>query len=193
MTDSLLVIRKHFERFIDISDDAWEYYLSFCSVKNYPAKSKILVPGDFSNFEAYVLSGLLRLYVIDENNQEVTIHFAKEDWWVGDMNSYLTKKPSQFYIETIEPTTLASISFEDKELVFKKFPIYERCYRLIFQKTHFALMERLIGILSKTAEVRYQNFIEKYPDIQQRVAQHYIASYLGITPVFLSKIRAKKK
>jgi CRP-like cAMP-binding protein len=193
MTDSLQVIRKHLERFIDISDDAWEYYISFVSIKNYPAKTKILVPGDFSNFEAYVLNGLLRLYVIDENNQEVTIHFAKEDWWVGDMNSFLNNKPSQFYIETIEPTTLASISFENKEMIYKKFPIFERCYRLIFQKTHFALMERLIGILSKTAEVRYQSFIEKYPDIQQRVAQHYIASYLGITPVFLSKIRAKKK
>jgi CRP/FNR family cyclic AMP-dependent transcriptional regulator len=193
MTDSLQVIRKHLERFIDISDDAWEYYISFVSIKNYPAKTKILVPCDFSNFEAYVLNGLLRLYVIDENNQEVTIHFAKEDWWVGDMNSFLNNKPSQFYIETIEPTTLASISFENKEMIYKKFPIFERCYRLIFQKTHFALMERLIGILSKTAEVRYQSFIEKYPDIQQRVAQHYIASYLGITPVFLSKIRAKKK
>jgi CRP-like cAMP-binding protein len=193
MTESTLKIRKHFDKFIDLTDEAWLYYESFCFIQTFPPKTKILVPGDFSNLESYVLSGLLRLYVIDENDQEVTIHFAKEDWWIGDMNSYIQNKASQFYIETLEPTTLISISFNDKEKVFKKYPIFERCYRLIFQKTHFALMERLIGILSKTAEVRYQNFIDKYPDIQQRVAQHYIASYLGITPVFLSKIRAKKK
>ena len=131
------------------------------------------------------------MYYIDENGSETDIFFASEDWWIGDLISFSQRSPSKLYIQALEDSEVLVINRENKERLFEKVPAFERLFRLMVQKAFESMMNRLLSTFSETAELRYLDFVKKYPSIPARVPQHLIASYLGITPEFLSKIRAK--
>lgn len=164
---------------------------SLLQVKHYPKKAYLLQEGEICQFEAYVNKGCVRTYFIDENGFEVTLMFAVEDWWIGDIASFYHQQPSNLFIETLEESELLVFNPVTKEMLLNEIPKFERVFRLMVQRRLAVTQERLIHTISKPAQDKYLDFIHRYPDIPQRVPQHYIASYLGISPEFVSKIRAR--
>ena len=119
------------------------------------------------------------------------MQFAIEDWWVSDIASFHEQKPSRMFIETLEDCEVLVLTPASKETLLKEAPCFERMFRLMVQRNLSRLQERLFQTIAKTAVEKYLDFLERYPTIPQRVAQHYIASYLGFSPEFLSKVRTK--
>ncbi len=154
-------------------------------------KQLLLREGEICNFEAYIRSGCLRTFYIDENGSEVILQFSVEDWWVSDIGSFHDRTPSLLYIEAVEDSELLTLNPSSKEELLARVPQFERVFRLMIQRHLSALERRLIRTIAKTAEERYVEFVRQYPKIALRVPQHYIASYLGMTPEFLSKIRRR--
>lgn len=184
-------IDNNVNRSVTFNNDELETFHNLIEVKTFPKKSILLREGEICNFEAYVNKGCTRTYYIDENGSEVTLQFGIEDWWLGDVTSFHEQKPSRMFIETIEETELFMFTPETKEELLFKVPKFERVFRLLIQRNLSATQNRLFNSISKPAPERYLEFIEKYPTIPKRVPQIYIASYLGISPEFLSKIRGK--
>lgn len=175
----------------DFTTSELDFFNTILEYKKVPKKTFLLQEGEVCHFEAYILKGCIRKYYINEHGLEVILAFAVEDWWVSDIASFHENKPSQFYIETLEDCELLILTPETKERLLKEVPKFERIFRLLVQRNLSAMQNRLIDTIAKTAQEKYVEFLKLYPTIPQRVAQHYIASYLGITAEFLSKVRAK--
>ncbi|MBC7846327.1 MAG: Crp/Fnr family transcriptional regulator [Flavobacterium sp.] len=175
----------------EFTPDEIEYFNSILQYKEVPKKTLLLQEGEICNFEAYILKGCIRKYYINENGFEVIVQFAVEDWWISDIASFHEKKPSKLFIETLEDCQLLMLTPETKEMLLQKVPKFERIFRLLIQRNLSAMQNRLIDTIAKSAQEKYLEFIKLYPSIPQRVAQHYIASYLGISAEFLSKVRTK--
>lgn len=160
-------------------------------VKHFPKKTYLLKEGEICNFEGYINKGCVRTYFIDDKGFEVTLMFSVEDWWIGDVASFYEQKPSTLFIETLEDCEVMMFNPVTKEMLLKEIPKFERVSRILVQRSLAATFNRLISTITKPAQDKYLDFIQRYPTIPQRVPQHYIASYLGISPEFLSKVRAK--
>lgn len=184
-------LRKHVSRIIDISESEWEYFRSLFSSKKLKKKQFLLRSGEVCSYEYYVTSGCLRTYNIDSNGFEHILMFSVEDWWAGDMHSFLTGEPAFFNIDALEDTEVLQIDLPGLERLYRKIPKFERYFRIIIQNSFISHQKRVVQNMSLTAEEKYRSFIAKYPKLEQRVAQKQIASYLGITPEFLSHIRKK--
>jgi CRP-like cAMP-binding protein len=154
-------------------------------------KSFLLQEGEICRFEAFVLKGLLRVYHVDASGFEQILYFAIENWWVTDIDSFTNETRSQLYIEALEDSEILFISKTDKLIAYDTIPKIEKLFRIMTQKTHVALQRRMIDNLSKTADQRYLDFIEKYPVHYARLTNRQVAAYLGISHEFLSKIRNK--
>ena len=167
------------------------YFNSLLQLRKVKKKTLLLKEGEICNFEAFVNKGCIRNYYIDENGAEVTLQFAIEDWWVSDIASFHDRKPSHMFIETLEDCEILVLTPETKEELLHKVPKFERMFRLMVQRNLSRMQERLFQTISTNATDKYLDFLERYPTIPQRVAQHYIASYLGMSPEFLSKVRTR--
>jgi len=184
-------ILQNVSKYITLSESDEQLFLSLLEVKTFPKKTILLHEGDVCQFEAYVNSGCLRTYYINENGFEVVLQFSIEDWWVSDIASFDSQKPSHLFIETLEDVEVLVLSHENKERLLLEIPTFERFFRILLRRNLAATQSRLIQTMAKPAQEKYLDFIKLYPTISQRVAQHYIASYLGISPEFLSKIRSR--
>ncbi|WP_051292628.1 Crp/Fnr family transcriptional regulator [Olivibacter sitiensis] len=173
------------------SDKELQFFNNLLQYKEVPKKTFLLHQGEICRFEAYVVKGCVRVYFIDAQGAELTLYFAVEDWWVSDIASFQEHKPSTLFIETLEDSELLLLTLETKELLLKEIPLFERVFRLMVQRNLANLQERLFQTVTTSAVEKYLNFLERYPNIPNRVAQHYIASYLGFTPEFLSKVRRR--
>jgi CRP-like cAMP-binding protein len=156
-----------------------------------PRKTLLLQEGAICNFESYLNKGCIRNYYIDDKGEEVTLQFAIEGWWVSDITSFHERKPSKMFIETLEDCEVLELSPEGKEQLLHQVPKFERMFRLMVQRNLSRMQERLFQTITTTATEKYLDFLDRYPTIPQRVAQHYIASYLGFSPEFLSKVRGR--
>jgi CRP-like cAMP-binding protein len=184
-------INKYISKCVLISPEELEYVNSLMEYKKVAKKTIMLHEGDVCNFEAYIIKGCIRTYYIDVKGIEVTLQFAIEDWWVSDIASFHDHTPSSMFIETLEDCELLTLNPQTKELLLSKVPKLERVFRLMVQRNLSVLQGRLFKTIATSAKDKYLDFINRYPTIPQRVAQHYIASYLGISPEFLSKIRTR--
>ena len=163
------------------------------NTRKYRKRQYILQEGEVMRFDSFVLSGLTRLYEVDEKGHEHIVMFGPEGWWVGDLYSFFAEMPSRFNIDCLEDTEVMQISKENLETLYSRVPKMERHFRILLQNAYIASTARVTSSLIKSATERYAEFIERYPDIEQRVPDHQIASYLGITPQSLSRIRAGRK
>ena len=152
----------------------------------------ILQEGEITRYETFIVKGVSRIYEIDEKGQEHILQFGLEDWWVGDLYSFLTETPTTFNIDCLEDTEVLQISKTDLETLYGQVPKMERHFRLIIQNAFIASTRRVSATLSKSALERYEEFLRQYPQIEQRVPNHQIAAYLGITPQSLSRIRSQQ-
>lgn len=140
----------------------------------------------------YVNSGCLMTYYTDADGSDHVIQFAMAGWWTGDLHSFTKEEPSIYSTRALADSEVFHLPKADMEMLLQKFPKLERYFRILFQNSIVSHQYRLIQNLSATADQRYENFSKRYPSLEQYVPLKYIASYLGITPEFLSKIRRKR-
>jgi CRP-like cAMP-binding protein len=185
-------INKSISRYVNFSQEELNIFNSLLEYRKVPKKTIMLREGEMCNFEAFVVKGCVRKYYIDPSGFEVILQFAIEDAWVSDISfSIYEDKPSRIFIETMEDCEFLVFTPETKEELFAKAPKFERAFRILLHRNLASTQNRLFNAISKTALEKYLEFLELYPTLPQRVAQHYIASYLGISAEFLSKTRAK--
>lgn len=184
-------IDQYVNRCTPLSSADMDYFHSILKPVSIGKKTWLLREGDTSDFVAYVVKGCLRKYCIDDDGAEIILQFAIEDWWVGDIAGSVSPVPSQVYVQALEDSDLLLIHNEDREQLLRRVPAFERMFRLMIERSYVVLQDRFVATLTKPADERYLAFVEKYPAVVQRVPQHYIASYLGITPEFLSRVRAR--
>ena len=155
--------------------------------------NQLIGPNEVVRHQYFVLEGSLRTYLIDSQGKEHTIQFAVENWWVSDYQSYYKECPSVQHVECLEDCRLLKISKEYLLGTFDRLPNLERYFRKQLENAFVAFQVRILSSLQLTAEERYTEFIKAYPNIEQRVKNYQIASYLGITPESLSRVRKKRK
>lgn len=185
------LILKNVSKHISINEKEKAFFVSLLEATTLKARQIYLRAGEVCKYSAFVNDGALKSYTVDKDGKEHILSFAISDWWIADMYSYISRKPAVLTIEAIADADILMLSYEHQQELFEKVPKFERFFRILIEKALVANQERLIDNLSSTAEDRYLHFIKKYPSIPSCVPQHNIASYLGITPEFLSKIRGR--
>jgi CRP-like cAMP-binding protein len=184
-------IQNYISRFVQLTPEEIAFINEHLELRSIPKKTIMLNAGEVCDFEAYVNKGCIREYFIDRKGAELTLEFAVEDWWVSDITSFESQSPSNMYIETLEDCELLVLTRDSKERLLARIPKLERMFRLMIQRHLTVVQNRLFRTVSYSAMDKYREFIKRYPTISQRVPQHYIASYLGISPEFLSRLRKR--
>ncbi|MEM7109864.1 MAG: Crp/Fnr family transcriptional regulator, partial [Bacteroidota bacterium] len=151
----------------------------------------IVQPRFVCKHQTYVVSGALRSYFVTDNGEDHTIQFAINDWFISDFNSYISQTPASLYVEALENSLIQQIKYDDVESLCLSNPKFERYFRLVSQKAFAFSQRRILSNLNKSAEGRYLEFQSNYPDIVKKVPQYALASYLGMSAEFLSKIRKR--
>jgi CRP/FNR family transcriptional regulator, anaerobic regulatory protein len=187
----MALIIQNMEKIISLTNEEKELILSKIELKHYNAKTVLLQAGQVAQYSYFVKSGILRSFTINDNIVEHVLQFACEDWWIGDMYSLISQKPGNLFIEVNEDAEVALLSKENQEELYHKIPKLERFFRILTENSLVANQERLMDNLSLTAEERFEKFCSKYPSLIQKVPQKQIASYIGVTPEFFSKMKAK--
>ncbi|MEN2398698.1 Crp/Fnr family transcriptional regulator [Flavobacterium sp. MC2016-06] len=186
-------INAAISRYVNFTQEELDIFNSLLYFKQIKKKTIMLQKGEKCTFDAFVVRGCIRKYYIDENGLEVILQFAVENSWISDISfSIYETNGSNIFIETIENTDILIFSPETKEKLFEQAPRFERAFRILLQRHLAVTQNRLLHNITCTAEQKYNEFLQMYPTIPLRVPQHYIASYLGISPEFLSKIRTRK-
>ena len=149
----------------------------------------IVQEGDTYKYQTFIISGKVKTFYLDKDGNEHIVAFGVENWWVGDICSFTTQTPAEFNTQCLEKTTVVQISYNDMEELYRTIPKLERYFRIIIQKAYGNVTKRIVRNHSMSAKERYLLFTESYPEIAQGVPQYMIASYLGVTKEFLSRMR----
>jgi CRP-like cAMP-binding protein len=157
--------------------------------KKYRKGQYILHEGEIASFDNYIIKGLARTYSIDAKGVEHIVRFTPEDWWTGDLASFLSGKPTTYSVDCLENTEVLRITRDQLESLCDKVPVMNKYFRVLYQRSIISFNVRVSSNLSMNARERYNEFIKRFPEIHQRVPDKQIASYLGITPQSLSRIR----
>ena len=184
-------ILQNISQHIQLDKTETDFFTSLLEHRAIKKKDFLLRQGEICRTENFIIKGCLRMYSIDENGFEHIVQFGMEDWWISDLCSFLTKTPAKYSISALEDTEVLQINKSNFDLLFEHIPKFERFYRLMFQNAFIAHQNRINKNLSFTAEQRYADLLQQYPQLEQRISQKYIAAYLGMTPVFLSMLRKK--
>ena len=177
----------HIRKGINLTESEEAQLRSKIKQRTYLKGQYILQSGDIYRFQTFIISGKVRTFYLDNNGNEHIVAFGIENWWVGDICSFATQMPAEFNTQCLEKTTVAQISYNNMELLYKEMPKLERYFRLIIQSAYGNMSKRLVRNHSMSAKERYLLFTESYPEIVQRVPQYMIASYLGITKQVIMK------
>ena len=183
------ILFQKFDEKVQLTEEEKQLCKSFFTPKKLRKKQYLLQEGDPSRYGAFVEKGILRSYTIDNKGNEHIIQFAFEGWWIGDSYSLLTGEPSQYNIDALEDCELLLLTKQSEEQMLLQIPKLEKYFRLLLQNHMIANHRRIAGSLSKSAEERYSDLVVSCPTIPRRVPQHMMASFLGITPETLSRIR----
>lgn len=185
------IILQNISRHIQLDKTETDFFISLLQTKKLKRKEFLLMQGNICKTENFIVKGCLRTYTIDDNGFEHIVMFGIEDWWVGDLYSFLSQSPATYFIDALEDTEILQITKSDLDKLYDRVPKFERFFRLILQNAFIAQQQRINQNLSFTAEQRYLDFIAKHPNLEQRLSQKQVSAYLGITPVFLSMLRKK--
>lgn len=185
------LLKENIEKYIQLSEIELQKFVKPFVLKEFEKKDIVLQEGNHCLFEGFVVDGCFKVYFLTENGAEQTLYFAVKGWWITDLDSFINNVPSTLNIEALENSKVLMISKEEKLHLYETMPAVEKLFRIMNQKSSIALQRRIFSLLSKTADKRYLEFLEKYPGLEQRLTQQQVASYLGISHEFLSKIRKK--
>ena len=147
--------------------------------------------GDVCKYANFVVQGCLKMYMVDENTKEHNLQFAIENNWIGDLGSFHSGEPSKLYVEAIENSIILQITKENLYRLYDEYPKFNKIFRIMKENQIVEYQKRILQNISSTGEERYLDFLNHYPDLFNRISNVQIASYLGVTPVFLSMIRKK--
>lgn len=182
----------YFDQLIPLTVEEKELVTQKFHPRLYRKRQFVLQEGDVCNQFYYILRGCLRMYKIDEKGNTHVLQFASENYWLVDLGSFHGLKPSTLNIDALEDTVVLHISRDDLISLYVQAPKFDRIFRVLLENSFVRLQERLLQNISSTAEERYQSFLETYPNLVNRLSQVQIASFLGITPEFLSRLRNKR-
>ena len=190
VNDSKIV--AYINRFISLTDEEAEQFSSAFKEVKVKKRQFIVQPNFVAKHRSYVLKGAFRAYVVDDNGQDHTIAFAIEDWWITDYNAYILQQPATMFVVALEDSVILQIDQQAEQQLKSSNHKFETFFRIRAERTAAFMQQRIIANLTQTAEERFENFEKKYPHIMQRVPQYALASYLGMTTEFLSRIRNKR-
>lgn len=186
------LILQNIAKHITLTTGEANHFISLLKPEVIKKKTIILREGQLCNNIYYVSSGIVRAYHVDKDGKETTIMFALSDWWITDMFCFVNQQPAMLFIEAVENSAIVALQKKDLDNLFIEVTRFERFFRIIIQNAYIREQVRIIQNLSLSAEERYLSFVAKYPQVVKQVTQKQIASYLGITPEFLSSVRGKK-
>ncbi len=179
----------YIKKWVEISDSEEKIIRSAFETLTVKKKETILVPGQVCNYTYFIVKGCLRSYFVDEKGAEHIYQIRLDNNWISDLESFFSQRQSKYYIEALEDSTLLQLSFDRLEKLYIEVPGVERYFRILFQKAYINSLERLNATMWESAPDRYNDLLKEHKDIFLRVPLVYIASYLGITPESLSRIR----
>ncbi len=188
---SLNLLVEHLRKHINPDEDEINYLRNLLRLVQVKRKQFILRESEVCKYSTFILKGCLRGYTIDACGLEHVLSFAPPGWWIADMNSLITQKPGILNIEAMETTEVLQLSKVNQETLCREIPKFEHFFRIITENSLVSIQNRLTDNLSLSAEDRYRKFSDKYPLLVQNLPQKYIASYLGVTAEFFSKMKKK--
>jgi CRP-like cAMP-binding protein len=186
--DSRAII-AHFSKHLPLNDLEVEALVAKLTERKIKRRQYILQQKDVCKHYTYVVNGCFKMYKVDVNGQEHNLQFAIDDGWIADIGSFHSGKPSELYIEAIEQSTILQIEKPNLLSLYTNHPKFDRIFRVLIENAFVSLQKRVLQNISSTAEERYLDFLKIYPSLFNRISNVQIASYIGVTPEFLSKIR----
>jgi CRP/FNR family transcriptional regulator, cyclic AMP receptor protein len=189
MTAMAPALRQHFEELTSLTDAEYERVLSFFQLKKFKKHSIIVQPGDTVKYEYFVLKGLIKTFMIDDAGKEHIWQFAMENWWATDYSAYLTGQPSSFIVQCLEDVEVLCLAHTDRELLCRQIHSFEHFWRMKVTSGFLSQQKRIMALLQNDAQSRYQQLLEQYPSLFQRVPKAQIAAYLGVSRETLSRLR----
>lgn len=183
---------NHIKKFSSASDSDLNLMEKVVSKKSFRKKEHLLTEGHRCHYQYFIVSGCLRSYFVNQKGVEQILNFGIEDWWMTDYDSYINESISHLNIQALEDCEVLRLSKVDFDQLVAKSPAINTYFRAILEKRHIADQRRIQYMFNMTGEEIYDHFSQNNPAFLQRVPQYMLASYLGFTPEFLSKIRKKK-
>jgi CRP-like cAMP-binding protein len=183
------LLRAHIDKRVHLTDEEFDIIVKYFVPRIITKHQFLLNEGMVCKHLGFVNSGCLREYTIDSKGTEHIIQFAIADWWVSDLNSFLSGRPADYNIDALQDSEVLLLEKSAREELLDNCPKMEKFFRVLLESNHVATHQRVTDSLSITAEERYLKFIKTYPKLFEQIPQHQIASYLGITPQSLSRIR----
>lgn len=180
-----------FKNYISLTDDEWQLASSLITGKNFKKGEFINKEGEINRFTHLIESGSARVFYINSEGQEHVVQLGIRGWWIGDFPSFITQTKGMLYTEALEQTSILAFSYENLQTLYQKAPIFERFFRLLIQKAYASFQYRILHNMSMDAEQRYEIFSKSYPLLDQQISQKHIASYLGMSAEFLSKVKKR--
>lgn len=186
-------ILNNINRYVSLTSEEENKLTSIIKTSKVKKKQFIIQPGFVCQSRTYIVEGAFRVYYLDDDGKEHTVSIGIEDWFVTDFYSYINQTPALNFAEALEDSTIYQMRYEDIEPLCKEIHSLSEYFRLTTEKAFAFSRRRVISNISKTAEERYEEYVEKYPHIVNRVPQYILASYLGMSAEFLSKIRKQRR
>lgn len=181
----------YFDKLLPLSKEESSIVEEVFKERRVKRRQFILQAGDVCKHNSFVVEGCFKMYLVDPNGKEHNLQFAIENWWIGDIGSFHSEEPSRLYIEAVENSIILQIQKKDQLRLFIDYPKFNRIFRVLTENAMVSLQNRILQNISFTAEERYLDFLKRYPQLFNRISNVQIASYLGVTPEFLSVIRNK--
>lgn len=181
----------YINNYITLTDKEEDFLISKIVFRKYLKGQYIVQQGDVCKHINFITKGCTRTFIVDQNGNEQSIMFAIKDWWCSDMGSFITQKPADYNVQCYEDTELIQLPYQTIDQLFENIPKLERFFRKVTERALIASQKRIVENFSLSAKQRYLIFQEKYPEIEKRIPQYMVASYLGITKEFLSKVKSQ--
>jgi len=178
---------------VDLTEDEAEMFSSAFQQVKFKKRQFLVQPNFINKHKYFILKGAIRAYVVHKDGTEHTVQLAIDEWWISDYNSYIYQQPASMFVMAMEDCDVLQISFEEEQRLKAMNHKFETFFRIMAEKGAAFLQRRFISSITLSAEERYDLFLEKYPQMITRFPQYVIASYLGMTTQFLSKIRKRKE
>ncbi len=182
-------IEKHISKYIECTPQEWSRFTSVLIHKKLRKKQYLIQEGDVVEYEYYVVKGCLKAYHVDTDGNQHIVQFAIEDWWISDFKAFFKEEKARLNIDCIEASEVIGIKKSDLEKLYLEIPNLERFFRIKLTNAFVSFQDRILSALEKTNAERYLEFLETYPNIEQRISNYHIANYLGIKPESLSRLR----
>ncbi len=192
MTNNQQLIANYIQKFVQLLPEEVEVFCNSFKETKIKKRQFIVQPEFTVKYRNYIVDAAFRSYVVGDNGEDHAITFAINDWWITDYNSYIFQQPATMFVVALEDSLIMQLDFKTEQELKQMNPKFETFFRMIAERSVAFYQRKLITNLTKTAEERYHEFEERYPSIVQRVPQYALASFLGMTTEYLSKLRNKR-